>query len=77
MNNRASSTLLRPSETDDTQAVVEAYLYAAKGDARSALVQLASDAVTAVEDLRTRLEIAEQSVSYGYVQGALGPRRAT
>jgi hypothetical protein len=32
--------------------------------------------VRAVEDLRTRLEIAEQSVSYGYVQGALGPRRA-
>ena len=71
------NALLNPLEADDTQAVAEAYLYAAKGDPRAALVQLASDAVRAVEDLRTRLEIAEQSVSYGYVQGALGPRRAT
>jgi hypothetical protein len=74
MTYRATSTLLSPSDTDDTKAVVEAYLYAAKGDARAALAQLASDAVVAVEDLRTRLEIAEKSVSYGYVQGAFGPR---
>jgi hypothetical protein len=76
MTTLAANTLLQPSEADDTQAIVEAYLYAAKGDARAALTQLASDAVVTVEELRTRLEIAEQSVSFGYVQGAFGPLRS-
>ena len=74
MNHRAAERFSNPSDVDDTLAVVEAYLYAANGDARAALAQLASDAVVAVEDLRTRLEMAEKSVSYGYVQGAFGPR---
>ena len=34
------NTLLKPSETDDTDAIAAAYLYAAKGDPNAALTQL-------------------------------------
>ena len=42
-----------------------AYLYAAKGDSRAALTQAVSDAVV---ELRSRLEQAEQVVSYGFIR---------
>jgi hypothetical protein len=63
------NTLLKPSETDDTDAIADAYLYASKGDSRAALTQAASDAVVAIEELRSRLEQAEQVVSYGFIRG--------
>jgi len=56
------NTLLKPSETDDADAIASAYLYAAKGDSRAALTQAVSDAVVAIEELRSRLEQAEQVV---------------
>jgi hypothetical protein len=63
------NALLKPSETDDTHAIAAAYLYAAKGDPRAALTQAVSDAVVAIEELRSRLEQAEQVVSYGFARG--------
>ena len=60
---------LRPSETDDADAIASAYLYAAKGDSRAALTQAVLDAVVAIEELRSRLERAEQVVSYGFTRG--------
>ena len=48
------NTLLKPSETDDTDAIAAAYLYAAKGDPSAALIQAVSDAVVAIEELRSR-----------------------
>jgi mannose-1-phosphate guanylyltransferase len=63
------NTLLKPSETDDTNAIAAAYLYAAKGDPNAALTQAVSDAVVAIEELRSRLEQAEQVVSYGFTRG--------
>ena len=62
-----SFCLIKPSETDD--AIASAYLYAAKGDSRAALTQAVSDAVVAIEELRSRLEQAEQVVSYGFTRG--------
>ena len=59
------NTLLKPSETDDADAIASAYLYAAKGNSRAALTQ----AVVAIEELRSRLEQAEQVVSYGFTRG--------
>ena len=50
------NTLLKPSETDDADAIASAYLYAAKGDSRAALSQAVADAVAAIEKLRSRLE---------------------
>ena len=52
------NTLLKPSENDDADAIASAYLYAAKGDSRAALTQAVSDAVVAIEELRSRLEQA-------------------
>ena len=46
----AMNTLLKPSETDDADAI-------------------ASAAVVAIEELRSRLEQAEQVVSYGFTRG--------
>jgi mannose-1-phosphate guanylyltransferase len=65
----AMNTLLTPSENDDADAIASAYLYAAKGDSRAALTQAVSDAVIAIEELRSRLEQAEQVVSYGFTRG--------
>ena len=62
-------TLLKPAETDDADAIAAAYLYAAKGDPTAALTQAVSDAVVAIEELRNRLEQAEQVVSYGITRG--------
>ena len=59
---------LRPA-SDDADAIASAYLYAAKGDSRAALTQAVSDAVVAIEELRSRLEQAEQVVSYGFTRG--------
>src|SRR3954465_9644300 len=61
------NTLLKPSETDDTNVIAD--LYAAKGDPNPALTQAVSDAVVAIEELRSRLEQAEQVVSYGFTRG--------
>jgi hypothetical protein len=63
------NTLLKPSETDDADAIADAYLYTSKGDSRAALTQAVSDAVVAIEELRSRLEQAEQVVSYGFARG--------
>ena len=63
------NALLKPSETDDADAIAAAYLYAAKGDSRAALTQAIADAVVAIEELRSRLEQAEQVVSYGFTRG--------
>jgi hypothetical protein len=41
--------LLKPSETDDTDAIAAAYLYAAEGDPNAALTQAVSDAVVAID----------------------------
>ena len=49
------NALLKPSETDDTDAIAAAYRYAAKGDPSAALTQAVSDAVVAIEELRSRL----------------------
>ena len=40
-----------------------------KGDSRAALTQAIADAVVAIEELRSRLEQAEQVVSYGFTRG--------
>ena len=61
--------LLAPSENDDADAIAAAYLYAAKGESRAALTQAVSDAVVTIEELRSRLEQAEQVVSYGFIRG--------
>ena len=63
------NTLLTPSKADDTDAIAAAYLYAAKGDSRAALTQAIADAVVAIEELRSRLEQAEQVVSHGFTRG--------
>jgi hypothetical protein len=63
------NTLLKPSETGETNAIAAAYLYAAKGDPNAALTQAVSDAVVAIEELRSRLEQAEQVASYGFTRG--------
>ena len=63
------NALLKPSETDDADAIAAVYLYAAKGDSRAALTQAIADAVVAIEELRSRLEQAEQVVSYGFTRG--------
>jgi len=68
------NTLLKPSETDDTDEIAAAYLYAAKGDPSAALTQAVSDAVVAIEELRSRLEQAEQMVSYGFTRGEFETR---
>ena len=39
------NTLLQPLEADDAQAIADAYLYAAKGDARAALTRAVCDAI--------------------------------
>jgi len=51
-----------------------AYLYAAKGDARAALTRAVSDAIIAIEELRSGLEQAEQAVSFGFVRGEFASR---
>ena len=71
------NTLLKPSETDDIDAIAAAYLYAAKGDPSAALTQAVSDAVVAIEELRSRLEQAEQVVSYGFTRGEFVTRLAS
>jgi hypothetical protein len=63
------NTLLKPSETDDIDAIGAAYLCAAKGDPNAALTQAVSDAVVAIEELRSRLEQAEQVTSCGFTRG--------
>jgi hypothetical protein len=68
------NTLLQPSEADDIEAIAAAYLYAAKGDHHTALTRVVADAIRAIEELRSRLEEAEQAVSFGYVRGALTTR---
>ena len=68
------NTLLKPSENDDADAIAAAYLYAAKGERSAALTQAVWDAVVAIEELRSRLEQAEQMVSYGFTRGEFGTR---
>ena len=68
------NTVLTPSENDDADAIAAAYLYAAKGESRAALTQAVSDAVVAIEELRSRLEQAEQVVSYGFIHGEIVTR---
>jgi len=68
------NTLLQPLEADDAQAIADAYLYAAKGDARAALTRAVCDAITAIEELRSGLEQAEQAVSFGFVRGEFASR---
>ena len=65
----AELTRAEPVLTDDTDAIAAAYLYAAKGDPNAALTQAVSDAVVAIEELRSRLEQAEEVVSYGFTRG--------
>ena len=43
------NSLLKPAETDYTDAIAAAYLYAAKGDPNAALTQAVSDAVVAMK----------------------------
>jgi uncharacterized protein involved in exopolysaccharide biosynthesis len=68
------NTLLQPSESDDAEAIAAAYLYEAKGDARSALTRAVTDAINAIEELRSGLEQAEQAVSFGFVRGEFTAR---
>ena len=70
------NALLQPSEADDIEAIAAAYLYAAKGDAHAALARVVTDAISAIEELRSRLEEAEQAVSFGYVRGGLTTRNS-
>ena len=46
----------------------------AKGDARSALTRAVTDAINAIEELRSGLEQAEQAVSFGFVRGEFTAR---
>ncbi len=68
------NTRLQPSETDDAEAIAVAYLYEAKGDAQAALICAVSDAITAIEQLRSGLEQAEHAVSFGFVRGEFATR---
>ena len=55
-------------------AIADAYIRAADGNVRMALELAVADALEAIAQLATRAEVAERSVSFGYVYGALRKR---
>jgi hypothetical protein len=64
-----------PSDPKDIAAMADAYMRAADGNARVALELAIADASDALAELAKRVEIAERSVSFGYVYGAFHLKR--
>jgi hypothetical protein len=69
------AALPRESEPSPVEAIAQAYLMTACGDADAALRLVVADALATVTELQRRTRQAERLVSRGFVRGAFEATR--